>query len=140
MLQIRAFDPSDEVAIITLWRRCDLLRPWNDPSEDIRRKSSFQPEGFLVGLCDDELVASVMAGYDGHRGWIYYLAVHPEHQGSGYGTQLVDAAVAVLATMGCPKVNLQVRRGNEKASAFYRQNGFVEDRVTSFGKRLVEED
>ncbi len=94
----------------------------------------------MVGIRDDELVASVMAGYDGHRGWIYYLAVHPEHQGSGFGTQLVDAAVAVLAKMGCPKVNLQVRRENEKASAFYLQTGFVEDRVTSFGKRLVEEN
>lgn len=139
-LQIRSFEPSDEDSVVRLWRECGLVVPWNDPHRDIVRKLSVQPEMFLVACLDDELVGSVMAGYEGHRGWINYLAVAPSHRKRGIGRALMQESEARLKAMGCPKVNLQVRSTNTQVIEFYRRVGFtVEDRV-SMGKRLEPDE
>lgn len=136
-LRIRAFDPDDEEVVVDLWERCGLVVPHNDPRRDIRRKLAFQPELFLVGELAGRVVATAMAGYEGHRGWINYLAAAPELRGRGLGRRMLEAAEAELRRLGCPKVNLQVRAHNRDAVGFYERLGYaVEDRV-SLGKRLA---
>jgi ribosomal protein S18 acetylase RimI-like enzyme len=139
-VRIRAFEASDEPAVIALWERCDLLRPWNDPRKDIRRKLSVQPEMFLVGVLDRDVVATLMAGYEGHRGWLNYLAVAPEHRRKGLGRAIVARAEVLLRRAGCPKVNLQIRGGNASAIDFYRRLGYQVDDVVSLGKRLESDE
>jgi len=140
MIRIRSFQWADEQAVVELWQRCGLVRPWNDPHRDIARKMSTQGELFLVGLLGDVIVATVMAGYDGHRGWINYLAVDPSHRKLGYGKQLMHEAERLLRVMECPKINLQVRAGNADALEFYRRIGFAVDDVVSMGKRLESDE
>lgn len=135
-MRIRTLHADEAPALIDLWRRCDLLRPWNDPAKDIQRKLRQQPEGLLVGEEGQEIVASVMVGYDGHRGWLNYLAVCPRHRRRGHGRALMLAAESWLHERGCPKLNLQVRQGNHSARAFYHALGFQTDEVVSLGKRL----
>jgi ribosomal protein S18 acetylase RimI-like enzyme len=139
-MEIRPFEDADEEAVIALWERCGLLRPWNDPHKDIARKRLLQRELFLVGFEGGAIVGTVMAGYDGHRGWINYLAVEPARRRKGFGRALVERAERRLSELGCPKVNLQVRRENREAMAFYERIGFREDAVASFGKRLKRDD
>ena len=110
--------------------------PWNNPHKDIARKLQVQPELFLVGILDNSLIATVMGGYEGHRGWINYLAVHPDFQGKGYGQEIMNSVETVLREMGCPKINLQIRRGNDMIKSFYQKLGFSNDHVVSMGKRL----
>lgn len=138
-MQIREYIPSDEANLIALWKRCNLTRPWNSPEMDIARKLQAQPTWLLVGVHDNLLIASVMVGYDGHRGWINYLGVDPAFQKQGYGRQIMQEAESRLQTMGCPKINLQVRADNTEAIEFYRSIGFVEDVVLSMGKRLIHD-
>jgi ribosomal protein S18 acetylase RimI-like enzyme len=138
-LEIRAFRDGDEEAVLAVWGRSGLLRPWNDPRQDIARKRQVQSELFLVGCLGEELVAVVMAGYEGHRGWINYLAVDPAHRRRGLGRALVTEVEGRLGRLGCPKVNLQVRRDDVEAVAFYERLGFSEDLVVSLGKRLVRD-
>jgi ribosomal protein S18 acetylase RimI-like enzyme len=140
-LRIRIFSAEDEAAVVDLWRRCGLTRPWNDPHQDIRRKQQVQPEGFLVA--EEEggvIVGSVMAGYDGHRGWINYLAVSPERRRCGIGRRLMADAERRLLAGGCPKINLQVRAGNAEAQAFYERLGYAAEALVSMGKRLIRDD
>ena len=139
-MQIRPFEDVDEDAVVALWLRCGLLRPWNDPHKDIARKRQVQRELFLVCEIENELVASVMAGYDGHRGWINYLAVDPLLQRRGLGRALMEEVQHRLQSVGCSKINLQIRRENVEAIAFYERVGFSEDAVLSFGKRLERDD
>lgn len=139
-LTIRPFEPADEAAVIALWARCDLIRPWNDPQKDIQRKLAAQPDLFLVGVRGDAVVASVMAGYDGHRGWLNYLAAAPELRGQGLGRAMVAAAEERLRALGCAKINLQVRRSNADVIAFYERLGYSTDDVLSMGKRLEHDD
>jgi len=140
MTQIRPFRTGDEVALVALWAACELLRPWNDPHEDIRRKLALRDDLLLVAPASDgELVGSVMAGYEGHRGWINYLAVVPSHRRHGLGRQLMREAEERLAAVGCPKINLQVRAGNADVLAFYEAIGYRIDEVVSLGKRLVDD-
>ena len=136
---LRRYAEADEAAVIALWQRCNLTRPWNDPRKDIRRKQAVQPELFILAECQGRIVGSVMAGYDGHRGWINYLAVDPAQQRRGIATQLMAEAERGLRALGCPKINLQVRAGNAEAVAYYRALGFVEDQVVSLGKRLQQD-
>jgi ribosomal protein S18 acetylase RimI-like enzyme len=138
-VEIRPFEPGDEKAVIELWQQCDLLRPWNDPHKDILRKLEVRPEWFLVGVIDGQIVASLMAGYDGHRGWFNYLAVAPEYQRRGFARGIVDEAERLLRAAGCPKINLQVRTTNSGVIEFYRTLGFAMDEVVSMGKRLVDD-
>lgn len=109
-MKIRAFIREDESAVVALWRQCGLTRPWNDPHKDIARKLAVQPELFLVGVVDGAVVASVMAGYEGHRGWVNYLAVAPASRGQGFGRVLMQHVEKELLARGCPKVNLLVRK------------------------------
>lgn len=139
-LTIRPYAEPDQAAIIELWQRCGLTRPWNDPARDIARKLTVQPENFLVGLLGEAVVASVMASFDGHRGWINYLAVDPTCQGNQFGRQMMDYAEARLLAMGCPKINLQVRADNTEVIAFYESLGYTTDRVISLGKRLIDDN
>ena len=139
MLEIRAYEASDEAPVVLLWQACGLVVPWNDPLKDIQRKLCVQPDLFLVGLSSGKLVATVMAGYDGHRGWINYLAVAPECRRQGFGRRMMDAVEECLRDIGCPKVNLQIRRSNAQAVDFYRSLGFVEDESISMGKRLLQD-
>ena len=139
-MEIRTFQPADEAAVIDIWSRCGLLRAWNDPRKDIARKLSVQPELFLVGTVNERTVGTIMAGFDGHRGWINYLAVDPESHRQGYGRALMAAAEQRLYAMGCPKINLQIRQDNLAAVKFYQKIGFAPDTVVSFGKRLIEDE
>jgi ribosomal protein S18 acetylase RimI-like enzyme len=125
--------------VIRLWQDCGLVVPWNDPVRDIGRKLDQQPELFLVGEAEGEVVATVMVGYDGHRGWINYLGVRPSHQKRGIGRLIMSEAEARLRSLGCPKINLQVRSTNTAAFAFCEAIGFVADDVLSMGKRLVDD-
>ena len=109
-LDIRAFEEADETDVVALWQTCDLVVPWNDPVKDIQRKLRVQRDLFLVGFSNGRLVASLMSGYEGHRGWINYLAVAPGHRRQGFGRRMMDAAEALLRELGCPKISLQVRR------------------------------
>ncbi|AZY51787.1 GNAT family acetyltransferase [Bordetella avium] len=136
-LKIRPYAHHDEAQVVALWRVCGLTRPWNSPYRDIARKLTVQSEWFLVGEIEGGVVASVMAGYDGHRGWINYLAVDPAWQKRGYGRALMAAAQARLLAAGCPKVNLQIRRDNAAVQQFYASMGFAPDDVLSLGKRLI---
>ena len=138
-LQIRAFRDEDEPAVIALWRACELTRPWNDPARDIARKRTVQRDWFFVGELHGRIVASAMAGYDGHRGWVNYLAVAPEQRGRGLARQLMAHIESALIKAGCPKLNVQVRATNEAALGFYAKLGYVQDPVVSLGKRLIQD-
>lgn len=135
-MEIRTFVPADEDAVIALWRACELVRPWNDPGKDVARKVAVADDGLLVAVESGRIVGAVMAGYDGHRGWINYLAVAPELQGGGIGRALMAEAETRLRAVGCPKINLQVRGDNAAALAFYARLGFAVDDAVSLGKRL----
>ena len=134
---IRAFRQGDEDAVVALWQECGLTRPWNDPGKDIARKMTVQPELFLVGLVENKLVATLMAGYEGHRGWVNYLAVAPECRRRGFARVLMQEAEERLLALGCPKVNIQVRNSNAEALGFYKSIGYLQDEAVSFGKRLI---
>lgn len=136
-MNIRPFAPADEAAVVALWEECKLTRPWNDPHKDIARKLAVQPELFLVGVVHAAIVASVMAGYEGHRGWVNYLAVAPKFRGRGYARALMQRVEDLLLERGCPKINLQVRKSNGEALAFYRHLGYAVDESTTLGKRLI---
>ena len=135
-MQIRPFQTGDEAVVISLWESCDLVRPWNDPQKDILRKQAVRPDLFLVGELDGKIIASVMAGYEGHRGWLNYLAVHPEHQRRSFARAMVAEAEQRLRNAGCPKINLQVRNSNRGVIEFYQRIGYSIDDVVSLGKRL----
>ena len=139
-MAIRPFRDSDEAALVALWRRSNFLRPWNDPHKDIERKRRVRDDLFLVGEIAGEIVASAMAGYDGHRGWIYYLAVDPAHRRRGLGRAIMAEAERLLVEAGCPKINLQVRALNAEGIEFYSRLGFAIDEVVSLGKRLERDD
>mgnify|MGYP000323378974 FL=1 len=135
-LLIRPFQTEDEDALVALWKMCELTVSWNNPHKDIARKLQVQPELFLVGILDSSLIATMMGGYEGHPGWINYLAVHPDFQGKGYGQEIMNSVETGLREMGCPKINLQIRTGNNKIASFYQKLGFTNDHVVSMGKRL----
>jgi ribosomal protein S18 acetylase RimI-like enzyme len=146
----RSFTPGDRTRVARLWETCGLTRPWNDPYRDIDRKLDRDAELLLVGeapaseaadgtTTTGRVVATVMAGYDGHRGWINYLAVDPDHRGEGHGRTMMEAAETRLLTLGCPKVNLQVRTDNPDAVAFYELLGYSVDPVVSMGRRLISD-
>ena len=134
---IRNYEPGDQTQVAALWREVFPNHPkWNVPEQDIARKVGFQPEPFLVAVLDRQVVGTVMGGYDGHRGWVYLVAVAPALRRQGIGEALMRAIEAALSALGCTKLNLQIRGGNEAVAAFYRKLGFqVEERV-NMGKRL----
>ena len=139
-LVVRSYEPIDEAAVISLWQRAfPDDPPWNDPGEIIRRKLNVQRELFLVCVLDGRLVGTVLAGFDGVRGWVHKVAADPDCRRRGIARSLMTAAEQGLEALGCPKLNLQVRPENATAIAFYRSAGYhVEERV-SMSKRLVSE-
>jgi ribosomal protein S18 acetylase RimI-like enzyme len=137
---IRAFADADEDAVVALWTHCGLVRSWNDPHKDVARKKKLQRELFLVAEEAGRIVGSVMGGYDGHRGWVNYLAVAESHRKSGLGRALMAAVETRLRALGCPKINLQVREDNLQALAFYERIGFARDASLSLGKRLESDE
>ncbi len=139
-MQIRQFQALDESAVVDLWQTCGLTRSWNDPRKDIARKLAVGPELFLVGEMDRAVMASVMGGYDGHRGWINYLAVRPRYQRRGFGQALMRTVEQRLEKLGCPKINLQIRTSNAAVLSFYRALGYEQDDVVSMGRRLITDD
>lgn len=139
-MQIRRYSLEDEEAVINLWKACDLTKPWNNPSQDINRKMNDSDELFLIGTINSIIVATVMAGYDGHRGWIYYLAVDPEHRKQGLGRQIMAAAEEKLLEIGCPKIDLMVRKNNLNVITFYEKIGYSHDEVITMSRRLIEDE
>ena len=139
-MQVRPFLDSDEAAVIALWEAAGLTRSWNDPRKDIERKRSVQREWFLVGTEDAAVMASIMIGYDGHRGWINYLAVAPRHRKKGHARVLMREAERLLTAAGCPKINLQIRTSNASVIEFYQAIGYAQDDVVSFGRRLIADE
>jgi ribosomal protein S18 acetylase RimI-like enzyme len=135
-MEIRPFKTEDEAAVVELWTACGLVVHHNDPHKDIQRKLTVKPEWFLVGELDGRIIGTCMVGYDGHRGWINYLAVHPDCQRRAYASELMGEAERILREAGCPKINLQIRSSNSAVIAFYESIGFLQDEVVSFGKRL----
>lgn len=135
---ISQFKDDQTEALVELWKKCNLVVPWNDPYEDIKLKTSFQPELLFVAELNDKMVGTVMVGYEGHRGWINYLAVDPDVQLKGLGRRIMEYAEEVLTKMGCVKINLQVRETNTGVITFYEKIGYKRDAVVSFGKRLKE--
>lgn len=138
MLCIRPYQYSDKDAVIQLWHDCQLVVPWNDPATDIQKKVETQPDLFFVGEMDGMLIATCMAGYEGHRGWINYLAVSPDFRRRGFGRELMRHAESELKKLGCPRINLQVRAHNTDVIQFYESLGFKDDNVISLGRRLME--
>ncbi len=140
MMEIREFRESDEEPVVRLWKECGLVVPWNDPHRDILRKLTFQRDLFIVGCRNGRVVATAMAGYEGHRGCVNYVAVSPEFRGSGLGREMMEAVEARLKAMGCAKINLHVRCSNLDAAKFYEKIGYKRDDVMCFGKRLERDD
>lgn len=137
-MQIRQFAVADTEHVVALWVAAGLTKPWNDPRKDIARKLTVQPELFIVA--EDEsgtIIGTAMAGYDGHRGWLYYLATAPDARGAGVGRALVEHVEQALLNLGCPKLNLQVRTSNPRPLGFYERLGYSVDETTSLGKRLI---
>ena len=135
-LSLRSFHPDDESAVIALWHECGLVRPWNDPQRDIARKLTQQPELFLVGTIDGQVVATAMIGYDGHRGWVYYVAVAPDQQRRNFGGAIMQAAEDWLRARGIEKLQLMVRPDNTAVNAFYESLGFGEQKRVIYAKWL----
>ena len=135
---IRPFKLEDKNSVVELWKICRLTRPWNNPEKDIERKLNVQSEMFLVLEIQGSIIGSVMAAYDGHRGVINYLAVHPGYQKKGYGKILMTHVEQELLNKGCPKINLLVRSDNLNVKRFYKGLHYEEqDDVKVFGKRLI---
>jgi ribosomal protein S18 acetylase RimI-like enzyme len=139
-MEIRIFQDEDVSAVVSLWQRCNLTVPWNDPILDIDRKKKHQPELFLVGLVENRLIATAMGGYDGHRGWIYYLTVDPDFRKRGFGSLIIKEVEQQIKRTGCPKINVMVRKSNQAIVDFYNNHGYVLDEVSCFGKRLVVDE
>ncbi len=136
-MQIRPYKETDEKAVIALWQEAFPDSPsWNDPAEDIRRKLAIQRELFIVAEIDANIVGTAMAGFDGHRGWVYYVAVNPEYRNQGIGRALMHYVEESLARIGCTKLNLQVRTPNNEVIEFYKRLGYTVENRVSMGKLL----
>lgn len=137
-VEIRPFDDGDEAGVIALWETVfPDDPPHNDPATVVRRKLAVQRELFLVATLDERIAGTVIAGFDGYRGWVYHLAVAPHLRRRGYGARLMAEAESRLAAIGCPKLNLQVRATNQEVIAFYRALGYAEEARVSMGKHLA---
>jgi ribosomal protein S18 acetylase RimI-like enzyme len=135
-LAITAIEDADVISVVTLWERCGMTRPWNDPVADIALARKGPNSTILLGREDEKVVASAMVGHDGHRGWVYYVATDPDRRGQGLGRAIMSAAEDWLRQAGIAKLQLLVRQDNAKASAFYETIGYDEAAVTVFAKWL----
>jgi ribosomal protein S18 acetylase RimI-like enzyme len=137
---IRRFDEGDTEAVVALWEEAGLTRPWNDPRKDIERKLTVQPDLFLVVEHDGEVLASAMIGFDGHRGWVSYLAVDATHRGRGFAAALMAEGERLLTELGCPKIMLMVRAENTGVIGLYEHLGYEAEETVLMGKRLIPDD
>ncbi|HEY5711261.1 MAG TPA: GNAT family acetyltransferase [Allosphingosinicella sp.] len=129
---------GDAGAVIALWEACGLTRPWNDPVADFARAIEGPTSTILLLRDGDGIAASVMVGFDGHRGWVYYLAVAPERRRAGLGRAMMDAAEAWLRERGAPKLQLMVRADNSHAIGFYKSLGLEPQKVVTLGRFLTD--
>jgi len=136
-IEIRLYESDDHDSVVELWELCfPNDPPWNEPVEMIYRKTAQNDGLFWIAAIDDRVVGTILAGYDGVRGWIYHLATHPDFRRLGLATSLMAQAEERLRELGCPKINLQIRKSNTEVAAFYTKYGFKEDQSLSFGLRL----
>jgi ribosomal protein S18 acetylase RimI-like enzyme len=135
-LDISEINDADVEAVVALWQRCGLTRPWNDPVADITLARSSASTAILVGRCDDAVAATAMTGHDGHRGWVYYVAVDPDRRGHGFGRAIMTAAEDWLRERGIAKLMLMVRPDNAKVQAFYETLGYDEQERIVYAKWL----
>lgn len=133
---MEAATAADAEAVISLWHACELTRPWNDPERDFRLAVESPGSTVLLIRDGDEIAASVMVGFDGHRGWVYYLAVAPERRRQGLGRRMMEAAEAWLRERGAPKIQLMVREDNDAVIAFYEALGLERQKVVTLGRFL----
>ncbi len=136
MIDIRPIADGEEAAVIGIWSVCGLTRPWNDPAQDLKLARDTATSIVLVAADGGRIVGSVMVGFEGHRGWVYYLAVDPQHRGTGLGRRLIAAAENWLTAQGAPKLQLMVRAENTAALAFYERLGLERQEVVVMGRRL----
>lgn len=139
-MPLRPFTVADTEAVVALWTEVGLVRPWNDPRRDIQRKLMTQPELFLVIDEGSQVIATAMVGYDGHRGWVYYLAVAPERRGLGHARALMAEAERLLIERGCPKIMLMVRADNDTVIGMYEGLGYATESTVVMGKRLIPDE
>ena len=137
-MRVGELAPAEAEAAVALWRACGLTRPWNDPHADLKLALATPTATILAGRLDGSLVATVMTGFDGHRGWVYYLAVSPDHRHAGHGAAMMRAAEAWLRARGVPKLNLMVRGDNAAAIGFYAAIGYDRSDVTVLQKFLTD--
>lgn len=135
---IRPATAADAAATIALWQACALTRPWNDPQADFTRAVEGPASAVLVAEQAGAIVGSAMVGHDGHRGWVYYVAVSPDARRGGLGRALMAAAEDWLRAAGAPKLQLMVREGNAEALAFYAALGLTDQKVVTLGRFLEE--
>ncbi len=137
-LTFRPIEDADEKAVIAVWERCGLTRPWNDPVGDIQFARENAESDILVGEIDGQIAASVMVGHDGHRGTVYYVSVDPDHQGKGYGRDVMKAAEGWLKEHGVWKLNLLLRADNSKIRGFYESLGYEVEPRLCMARRLID--
>lgn len=135
-MNIRPICDEDVEQVVALWKLCELTRPWNDPYRDIDFARGKANSDILVGFAGDKLIASAMVGYDGHRGYAYYVSVHPDWQGKGLGETLMDRVESWLAGHGVWKINLMIRDDNEKVLGFYEELGYERGKTVQLGKSI----
>jgi hypothetical protein len=135
-LSIAPIEDNDVAAVIALWQRCDLTRPWNDPAADIALARRGSNSTILIGRDGERIIATAMVGHEGHRGWVYYLAVDPDHHGKGHGRTMMGAAEDWLRNAGIAKLQLLVRSENTKVQAFYESIGYEEQERIMYAKWL----
>ncbi len=139
-MEIREYQESDEKDVIDLWFKCDLVLPECNPKRNIERKLKVDRDLFLVGSVNGKIMASVMGGYEGHRGCINLLAVDPKYRRKGYGRLMMEAVEQRIKEKGCLRINLQVRAANKDVIEFYQAIGYTVDNVVGLGKRLEEDE
>ncbi|MGQ0681152.1 GNAT family acetyltransferase [Bradyrhizobium sp.] len=133
-LAVAEIADADVEAVVALWQACGLTRPWNDPAADIALARRSANSTVLVGRANSAIVATAMVGHDGHRGWVYYVAVDPVRQKKGFGRVIMIAAEQWLRAASVPKLQLLVRRENAQAGAFYQSLGYEEADTVVFAK------
>jgi ribosomal protein S18 acetylase RimI-like enzyme len=135
-LTIQAIEDDDVTEVIALWQRCGSPRAWNDPARDIALARKETNATVLLGRNNGALVASVLVGHDGHRGWVYYVTVDPECRYAGFGRAIMNAAEEWLRARGIAKLQLMVRKENTKVHAFYQSIGYYNQETVTFAKWL----
>lgn len=137
-LEFKPVQDGEVSSLITLWRLCDLVRPWNDPAKDIAFARSGPASDVLVALDDTTVIASVMVGHDGHRGIVYYVASHPDYQRKGLGSAAMRAAEGWLRQHGVWKLNLLVRAENQAVKSFYEKLGYEVEPRLCMARKLID--